>query len=475
MKDNTCILVDVCETQADTDAALLKAAGVSGMGIRINRVVDSHQADPAFANLWAAAGAAGLVRFPFFFYNPTMDGAANYAWLAANIPAEAKSVAVDIEVIYPNYAVTVYADEVKKFVGLCQARWRTILYTGQWFLKYLSTWPNIDYWWAQWPTPGSYAAADNLTWADLKSALDHLDRPFNASAVPGRLKMWQFSSDHFSLPGSSKHLNLNLFYGSAQELESFFGNKPTDALSTVDTVTVPPARPLWYVVDDLWPGGNPPYLRIGLPCTKLLKGGTGNVNIPDAWMNYINKMNPTQTAYLWKDASGWHNTGNKNNVRQITFGGNVVSGKMQNGQLYIDTFFTNQTPPTVIPPLYALDNPDIHTQYFTAQYRDHLDMSTSGRWPRILLLANPGEKLWMRAIDVVPYTLINSDVTVTAATLTVNANPNPRSSVGGRKTGGSVLRVYATVPVGNDIWGRVGIDAWIALKTQGVYSTDWRG
>ena len=253
---------------------------------------------------------------------------------------------------------------------------------------------------------------------------------------------------------------------------------PTPLPESPPVVVVPPVpndgKTWWYIKDDLWFDANAPYVRVGLPATKLLMGGTGSINIPEQWMNYINSMNPTQQAYLWKDASGWHNQGSSNNVREITFAGNVVKGYMDNGKLMIKHYTTDQTPPNFYPPLMGFDNPDGLTHYFTAGYRDHLDMSTSNRWPRIIVLGNTREHLWMRPIDVVPYTIINKDVTVTIPLLNVRSNPNAKTQFQTTKKAGDIVKIYATVPVGADIWGRVGINSWMVLYLGGQYTTDYR-
>ncbi len=223
MRPRTCLVVDVWEGQLEIDEAALKANGVAGMGIRLNDMNGGHHMDAGFQKQWAEA--QNFVRFPYFVYNPWVDGAANFAWLAANVPVEVLAVAVDIEVRKTGYPATTYAAEVAKFLLLCKSRWKMIIYTAQWFLPDLAAWPDVDYWWAQYPDTSMYLK-NVKTWDDLKLRLDDLDKPFNLGLIPGKIKMWQFSGDFLVLPGSPRMIDVNIFYGTAQDLADYFGTGP---------------------------------------------------------------------------------------------------------------------------------------------------------------------------------------------------------------------------------------------------------
>lgn len=220
MRANTCLVVDVWEGQLEVNEAVLKQNGVAGMGIRLNDMNGGHHLDTNFWKQWGEA--RNFVRFPYFVYNPWVDGAANFAWLAANCPTEALTVAVDVEVRKPGYAPATFARELDEFLGLCAARWKVIIYTAQWFLPYLGWWPHVDYWWAQYPDQDHYFGGVS-TWADLKKRLDQLDKPFNVESIPGQLRMWQFSGDYLKLPGFSTAADVNIFYGTVQDLAEYFG------------------------------------------------------------------------------------------------------------------------------------------------------------------------------------------------------------------------------------------------------------
>ena len=221
MQANTCIGIDVWEGQLEMDEAVLKANGVKFISIRINNTVGGHHLDTGFVKQWEEAAA--FVRFPYFVYNPWVDGKANFDWLAAHMPSNAKSVAIDIEIAYSGITAAKYAGEVNKFLSFCDGmKWKTIIYTGGGYLGLLSKWPKMDFWWAQYPDPKTYFG-DTSTWDGLKDKLTKLDKPFNANLVPGNLKIWQFSGDYLTLPGTIRKIDVNVFYGSDQEMAAYFG------------------------------------------------------------------------------------------------------------------------------------------------------------------------------------------------------------------------------------------------------------
>jgi hypothetical protein len=222
MNKDTCLVVDVWEGSLEMDEAALKAAGVAAIGIRLNDMNGGHHKDGGFDKQWAEA--AGFARLPYFVYNPWVDGAGNYVWLSQHMPADARSVAIDVEVRKTGYAPSTYAGEFEKFLQLAKLKWRVITYTAEWFLGALSKWPTMDYWWAQYPDPARYFGGVK-TWDELKSRLDNqvLGKPFNAAKCPGTIKMWQFSGDYLILEGCLRDIDVNLFYGTSEECAAYFG------------------------------------------------------------------------------------------------------------------------------------------------------------------------------------------------------------------------------------------------------------
>lgn len=409
MLKNTCLVIDVWEGQLEIDETTLKLNGVAGIGIRLNNMQGGHHLDNNFWNQWKQA--VNFVRFPYFVYNPWVNGATNFAWLMNNMPTDAQSVAIDIEVKYLNYPPATYAAEVADFLSRCQAKWKVIVYTAQWFLPYLKVWPTkYDYWWAQYPDTATYFGGVK-TWEDLKIKLDNpkLIKPFNAATIPGTLKMWQFTGDALTLPGTIRPIDVNLFYGNEVDLANYFGNAPVpppppkisvvvgevldmnnvrvpeklivnmgvtvDNYSqtfavTVDQTPPPPPPPpptpdpqptpefphKYVLLNDVEAGieafGGPrPYIRdghVGPPTVKLEGETAGTYRIPDRWVEYINFLNPGQDAqnYLWKEGSGWQNGITNYVVRTITFAGNVVEvTRIEGNRAYIKTVSTLDAPP----------------------------------------------------------------------------------------------------------------------------------
>jgi GH25 family lysozyme M1 (1,4-beta-N-acetylmuramidase) len=499
MKPNTCLVIDVWEGQLEIDEAVLKANGVAGIAIRINDMSGGHHNDQNFLKQWEQA--KGFVRFPYFVYNPWVSAQENFDWLIKNLPSEVKVVAVDVEVKYSGITTAKYAIDVAKFLSLCQTKGlKTIVYTAEWFLANLKAWPkNVDYWWAQYPTPSQFSTGPNISWDDLRTGLNRLDKPFNAKVIPGPLKMWQFSGDYFVLPGSNRNIDVNIFYGTVDELSSYFSeSEPTTTIPTtdpdlvlfdkpkkakilvaalkirvgaglqfnqegmlkagdvitvygekkdfygvvwgklydnywacrympkqesfyvyMDEVLVPDLTfPAMYRIKDDLEAGVPqrPYIRDQLPSTVRIRGGATSLLLTPAWMEYVYKIqnkpnyqfiSPTHLG----DNVGWHNNGEPNKVEQLTFSGNIVEVlRIEGRKAFITVQHLEDGPPvTITKPTPTKLNSTIHL--FTTQY-DHirdtskpynqgLDITTNGKFPRIVLLANPGEELWIDIGDLV--------------------------------------------------------------------------
>lgn len=470
MKTNTCLVVDIWEGSLEIDEAVLKANGVAGIAIRLNDMRGGHHRDTNFDKQWDQA--ANFVRFPYFVYNPWVDAIGNFSWLAANAPRGIATIAIDIEVIKPYYSKAVYATEVAKFLEMCKTRWKTIVYTGQGFLQILSSWPKVDYWWAQYPLHTKYFG--NVTdWSTLKIALDNpsLSKPFNASSIPGTLKMWQFSGDKLTLPGSIRKIDVNLFFGTPAELAAYINNTPE-----------PQVEKTFCIKDDLWAGVEPvgtrPGIRVGLPSTVRIRGGAGKVKLSQKWMEYIWNINQPNWQYQFesqghlKDAVGWHNSGDGNVVEQVTFSGNIIRGVQVGGNVAINTYFNNDTPPAVQKPIEETLDTKIHL--FSTQYLNHLDMQTNGRLPRIVVIANPGEGLYMNINDLAPVDVINRLVKIKAIpSLRLRAYPSLKAATLKLYPYGTNLHVSYVVKIGAAIWGKVS-GGWIAMLYNNQWMTDWR-
>lgn len=234
------LVVDVWEGQHDVDFSEMKRGGVAAAIIRLNDISGGHHKDAKFDELWAAAAQADILRAPYFVYNPWIDGSENYKWLLKNAPGDIKRIFVDAEVIYSNYPPATYAAEFDEFVRLCQLNWQTAIYTAEWFLPYLSSWPTTpDYWWAQYPLTFYPDQETVLAWDDLRDMLAGNPYPNNAQSCPGVLRMWQFTGDRLILPGSTSALDVNLFYGDYADLTDWIGGHATPPSKPEDKVTEP--------------------------------------------------------------------------------------------------------------------------------------------------------------------------------------------------------------------------------------------
>lgn len=150
-------------------------------------------------------------------------------------------------------------------------------------------------------------------------------------------------------------------------------------------------------------------VRNKIPSTVRLNGGEGFVMLTEPWMEYVRKINNTVEARKYqfkdwkdgctilKDAVGWHNTGKGNRVEQVTFSGNYVNvTRVEGNKAYVDTYNVKDSPPKVVPPVgvgIMFAHPIVHL--LSTQFSNKLDMTTNQKYPRIFLIANEGEELWM--------------------------------------------------------------------------------
>ena len=466
MKPNTCLVVDVWEGQLEVDEAVLKANGVAGMGIRLNDMNGGHHQDTNFLNQWKQA--VNFVRFPYFVYNPWVNGAANYAWLSANLPAGVKVIAVDLEVRMSGYSASTYASEVAKFLDLCKPHWKVIIYTAQWFLPALAYWPKIDYWWAQYPDTATYFK-NVKTWNDLKTDLDKLSQPMNAGAIPGTLKMWQFTGDALLLPGSTRAMDVSIFFGTEQQLASYFGQVVTPAASaglyTFNAVNYFPR-----------PGGGP----LTLAMSRQHKLGDNMTSIP--WttlkpvLTMLNPSNPAAVALIskpdWGPSKGLDGAmikwigllwPGRNIVKIEEVVDNVPAGSGKWGRV-------EGIPLAQLSTLNTYNNPNlVHMVY---------DYNKTNGWGD---RANPvyvpiiGGPWWVQMSNLVSVDSQLPKVVKIRAFPRLNFRSGPgvdKSIIGYKYYGESVTVEQVTLGKGG-IWGSVS-GGWIALRQNGTNWTDWK-
>lgn len=480
MKPNTCFVVDVWEGQLEIDEAALKAGGVAGMSIRINDMNGGHHLDAGFLKQWREA--SGFVRFPYFVYNPWVNGAENFAWLKSNMPAEAKSVAIDIEVKYANYPPATYAGEVNKFLELCKPLWKTIIYTAEWFLPALSKWPAVvDYWWAQYPS-GSYYFPSVTTWEGLKVAVEKLDKPFNVSKVPGALKLWQFSGDFLTLPGTTRKIDVNLFYGTEKELAAYFGSVdpgttpepvPVDPGTTPEPV--PTAGSIGWLKPRYVPSG--PAIIVGSDAPKDNHPTIALGDSQQAWIKSLNHFD-SDVWRLFTSPDVGPTKGINDNGKMIYiqagWSGNVVKVlERRNGWVKVDSINLSGSLP---------NNAYINHKKTPWLVHRMTTVSKTGQFITYPARANGSANQWDSLDDPlfstsgefwIPEEWVSMQATLNRS-VNVRSGPGTTFAVVGGMPGGSKLSISSVAIDSQDnLWGSVAAGRWCCLRYFGAMYTDW--
>lgn len=274
------ILLDVWEGSLEINEAELVNGGVAGVIIRINDTSGVLHKDGGFDKQWAEA--ANLpIRIPYFVHDPWVSPLDNMDWLLHNMPPDCKVVAIDTElsparwgVVYP---ATRLGSEYNTFLNYCKEEYRPKIYTGQWFLEYLTPWPkNIGYWWSQypysmypdWPAGKKWneLPAVSVSWDRLRSLIQASgNAPSNAAACPGQIGTWQCSGDKLILPGSLRVMDVNIHKGTLDDVKNWW---------EYDTIPVPPPPP---VPPTTYPqyrarAGHNPYLHVSPSSTSATSG-----------------------------------------------------------------------------------------------------------------------------------------------------------------------------------------------------------
>ena len=127
------------------------------------------------------------------------------------------------------------------------------------------------------------------------------------------------------------------------------------------------------------------------PATVRLQGGVGNLQLPTVWQEYVSKINnnnPIVLKYLFHKDSGWQNSAQYARVEELVFENqNVYVLRISGGKAYVRTFFANQAPPAI-----ATAN---NRQLFTIVTRDDKIIGSPKGNAYIILIARPGEQLWI--------------------------------------------------------------------------------
>jgi hypothetical protein len=266
---NYSIILDVWEGQLEVNEAELMNGGVAGLIIRLNDISGDHHRDTTFSKQWAEAKAFAPV--PYFVYDPYVSGQANYNWLAANMPGDCPAVFVDTEVRKTGLSATTYGMEYNGFIQQCRARWKTIIYTGAWFLPNLAPWPtDLEYWWSAYLSSSTnpltmYPPTQvKVSWENLKQRIAQLIwPPWNGKASPGPIRLWQCSGDRLIVPGSSQAMDINVFPGTAAEYRVWLGYPEFVSKAKMKTLPVP-------YVSQIAPGSSQHVNDDGAACTLMV-------------------------------------------------------------------------------------------------------------------------------------------------------------------------------------------------------------
>ena len=470
MQNNTCLVIDVWEGQLEIDEAVLKANGVAGMGIRLNDMNGGHHLDTSFWRQWNEA--VDFVRFPYFVYNPWVNGQENFNWLSVNVPEEVKVVAVDVEVRKSGYTAATYAQELARFIELCKGHWKIIIYTAQWFLPYVASWPKCDYWWAQYPYQEDYFKGVS-TWDELKLRLDNpkLARPFNEKYIPGTLKMWQFSGDYLILPGTQRDIDVNIFYGTEDELRDYFEDKaPSGGGGDAGLYVFDPVN---YFAR---PGGGP----LTMPMSRITKLGDNMTNYPWKIMKPIlTRLNPTNSAAVGQiSAPDWGPSKGLSGdyikwIGLLWPGRNIVKiEEVKDGAPYSNGLWGRVQGMSLdeATKVNMYDSP--HLVHYVYDYNKANGYGERAKPVYVPILGGPW---WVDMTRLVSLDgMLPKNIIIRAfPRLNVRKEPASDSEVVGYKTYNETVKVTSVQLGKGGIWGKVDT-GWIGLRHNGVNWTDWK-
>lgn len=140
----------------------------------------------------------------------------------------------------------------------------------------------------------------------------------------------------------------------------------------------------------------------GLPETVRIHGGRSTVELPPAWVEFLDRINtPDAQRYLRQPQSGWLNYGPFPKMEQLTFGGNFVYvTRVKANRAYIKTLNIADDPPERGP---YTAGPDPLIQTFSVVYTDgSWQMETPVGVVYTLIVANPEDgPLWIDIDDLI--------------------------------------------------------------------------
>lgn len=196
------------------------------------------------------------------------------------------------------------------------------------------------------------------------------------------------------------------------------------------------------------------------PATVRLQGGKGNLQLTQEWIDYIDRLNEHNDVilrYLFHKDSGWQNSSQYARVEELAFENQFLTVTRVSGdKAYIQTFYVNQKTPGEIKV--------VNRQAFTIVTRDNNIIDTPKGRAYIVLIAKPGEVLWIYT----KYLQCPSILPKVVSVLTFPQNMNIRLGPGLQYpivdiyAPGMSVKIVETSGANPNIWGKTD-KGWIAL------------
>jgi hypothetical protein len=226
-KDKMILGIDIWEGDVNLDYNVLKAAGVQYDIIRIDDTKGNLHLDNLFLDHWAKAEQAEIIHWPYYVYSPWDAPYKQYDWLKANVPADVKLIAIDVE-LKGNLSPNMLRDSVEMTLKMASQLWKVIIYTGGWFwqantITQAHWMTEYEYWWARYPYALYPEKPMAISWEGLKVLMESTGfHPLIFS--PFSCRLWQATADRMIMPGcGGKPIDVNWWNGTIEELANLSG------------------------------------------------------------------------------------------------------------------------------------------------------------------------------------------------------------------------------------------------------------
>lgn len=196
------------------------------------------------------------------------------------------------------------------------------------------------------------------------------------------------------------------------------------------------------------------------PATMRLQGGKGNLQLSAAWIDYIDRLNnrnPIILKYLFHADSGWQNSGQYARVEELAFENQFLTVTRVSGdKAYIQTFYSDQKPPSVT----TAEN----RQEFTVVTRDNNIIGSPKGRAYIVLIAKPGEVLWIYTKYLQCPNTLPKEVSILTYPQNINVRTGPGTQypITSIYAPGMSVKITQTSGTNPNIWGMTD-KGWIAL------------